>query len=345
MDSYKLVLVLGFLAASAAGAWAWRRNAPRSFWFCVGFPLRAVWVYLTWSNIASGCKLTRQRTRLRFNLEAVPVAGAASRSATTLMQHKRKMRRVDVERAPRLGLLKPTALGWRVRVKLHDGQIPADYTDVAERLAHAWRVQAVRVLEHKPGKITLVVTRLDPLTEVSGDPVTGDLLTVRPGMLETGDAWVMDFRVMPHWLIAGATQSGKSTLINAVIRGLAPQPVALIGFDLKGGVELTPYAPRLSALATTRKECNEILDDLIGILEDRMTLCRDSGVRNVWKLPDKSPTGPDPGPRRRGRRTLPHGRQVREGRGGQDGYQPAAGRSARPCVRCPPAGVWSAHRL
>jgi DNA segregation ATPase FtsK/SpoIIIE-like protein len=80
------------------------------------------------------------------------------------------------------------------------------------------------------------------------------LLTVRPGMLETGQPWVIDLRVVPHWLNAGATQSGKSNLANAIIKGLSPQPVALIGFDLKGGVEFTPYAPRLSALATTRTE-------------------------------------------------------------------------------------------
>ena len=52
----------------------------------------------------------------------------------------------------------------------------------------------------------------------------------------------MDLRVVPHWLNAGATQSGKSNLANAIIRSLSPQPVALVGFDLKGGVEFTPYA-------------------------------------------------------------------------------------------------------
>ncbi|MFC7646968.1 FtsK/SpoIIIE domain-containing protein [Streptosporangium lutulentum] len=50
----------------------------------------------------------------------------------------------------------------------------------------------------------------------------------------------MDFRTVPHWLNAGATQSGKSNLANALIIGLSPQPVALVGFDLKGGVEFTP---------------------------------------------------------------------------------------------------------
>ncbi len=280
----KLIFGLVVLAAAAAGAAAWRRYAPRSFWFWIAFPLRAIWVYLTWGHVAYGCKLTRKRHRMRLSLEAVHLASAAS-DITTFTQ-RRKIRRVPVDKAPRLGLLRPTELGWWVRVKLHDGQIPADYTAAAERLAHAWRVHAVRVVENGPGRIILVVNRVDALASVTGSPETGELLKVRPGMLETGQPWVIDFRVMPHWLLAGATQSGKSTLINAIIRGLAPQPVALVGFDLKGGVELTPYSPRLSALATTRTASVELLDGLIRILEDRMRLCRKAGVRNVWQLPE-----------------------------------------------------------
>lgn len=66
------------------------------------------------------------------------------------------------------------------------------------------------------------------------------LLSIRPGMLENGRAWVIDFKAVPHYQIARATQSGKSNLANAIIKGLAPQPVALVGFDRKGGVEFSP---------------------------------------------------------------------------------------------------------
>lgn len=119
------------------------------------------------------------------------------------------------------------------------------------------------------------------------EPETGELLKVTPGLLETGRPWVIDFRVIPHWLNAGATQSGKSSLANAIIKGLAPQPVALVGFDLKGGVEFTPYAPRMSALATSRAECGGLLDDLVRVLADRMRTCRSNGARNIWRLPDE----------------------------------------------------------
>ncbi|WP_037560230.1 FtsK/SpoIIIE domain-containing protein [Spirillospora albida] len=282
-ESMTLLVVL---AVVVGGLWAWRRLHPVSFWYGVVFPARAVLVYLSWHHVASGCKLTRNRRRFRLTLDALPVVGPASRNAATVVEHKRRVRRVDVERAPRLGVLRPTRLGWRMRLRLHDGQVPADYERAAEGIAHAWRVHSVRVVDVRPGYVTLWATMRDPLVEVTAEPETGELLTVRPGKLENGRDWVIDFRTIPHWLNAGATQSGKSNLANAIIKGLAPQPIALVGFDLKGGVEFTPYAPRLSALATTRKESVDLLTDLVGEVETRMALCRTHGARNVWTLPD-----------------------------------------------------------
>lgn len=165
-------------------------------------------------------------------------------------------------------------------------KVPADYARAAEQLAHAWRVHAVRVIASSPGRVWLLATRTDPLVRVDITPAAGELLAVRVGMLETGEPWVIDFRVVPHWLNAGATQSGKSNLANAIITALAPQLVALIGFDLKGGVEFTPYASRLSALAITRAESCRLLDELTQLLAARMDLCRQYGARDMWRLPE-----------------------------------------------------------
>jgi S-DNA-T family DNA segregation ATPase FtsK/SpoIIIE len=118
-----LILAGVALAAAAAGALAWRHYYPRSFWLYAAFPLRAAHLYLTWARVASGCGLTIKRRRWRWSLEAVPVAGTLSRTADAAMTvaGKRRVRRVDVEHAPRLGIPRPGALGWRVRVKLLDG--------------------------------------------------------------------------------------------------------------------------------------------------------------------------------------------------------------------------------
>jgi S-DNA-T family DNA segregation ATPase FtsK/SpoIIIE len=166
-----------------------------------------------------------------------------------------------------------------------EGQTPGDYADAGERLAHSWGVHAVRVSSPRPGRVVLMATMRDPLVKVDKLPPSPDLLKVTVGRLETGRPWVIDFRTVPHWLNAGATQSGKSNLANALIVGLAPQPVALVGFDLKGGVEFTPYAPRLSALATSRAESVALLCDLVGLMIDRMGLCRQAAARNIWQLP------------------------------------------------------------
>jgi FtsK/SpoIIIE family len=285
MTNPLLYLVLGALAAVAVGVPAWAHFAPRSYWLTIGFPLKAARVYLTWTHVTASCGLAAKRRRWRFTLDAIPVAGGLTRASLQL-QRRHRLRRIDVPHPPGLGLLRPNARGWSVHVRLREGQVPADYAKAAEALAHAWRVHAVRVTLRGPGRIKLLATRADPLVTVAIDPASADLLTVRPGRLETGQPWVIDLRTVPHWLNAGATQSGKSNLANAIIKGLAPQPVALVGFDLKGGVEFTPYAPRLSALATTRTESCALLDDLVRLLGDRMAACRQHGARNIWRLPD-----------------------------------------------------------
>jgi S-DNA-T family DNA segregation ATPase FtsK/SpoIIIE len=188
-------LMLGALAATAAGVPAWRHFAPRSFWFLAAFPIKAVRVYLTWAHVTASCGLASRRRRWRWTIDAVPVAGSIARTGVLLTQ-RRRVRRVEVPDPPGLGVLRPNVLGWSVRVRLREGQVPADYVRAAEQLAHAWRVHAVRVTASSPGRVRLLATRTDPLTTVSIAPEAGELLTVRPGMLETGQPWVIDFRTV-----------------------------------------------------------------------------------------------------------------------------------------------------
>jgi S-DNA-T family DNA segregation ATPase FtsK/SpoIIIE len=277
-----LAYTLGALAACAAGLWAWRRYHYASFWLLVGFPLMALSVRASWRRVASGCGLTKKRHRFWFTTVPGLVA------STGVVKVRRRFQRVAVDVKPWMWPPRPSRNGWQVTLHLLEGQIPADYANVAERLAHSWGVHAVRVSSSKRGRVTLAATMRDPLVRVDLVPPSTDLLKVTVGRLETGREWLIDFRTVPHWLNAGATQSGKSNLANALIVGLAPQPVALVGFDLKGGVEFTPYAPRLSALATTRGESVGLLDDLVALMVDRMGLCRTAGARNIWQLPDAS---------------------------------------------------------
>jgi S-DNA-T family DNA segregation ATPase FtsK/SpoIIIE len=270
---------LAYLAAMLTAVWTWRHWHYRSYWLLIGYVVTAITVRITWRKVALGCGLTKKQQRWWFTI--VPRAVAS----TGIVKVRRRFQRVAVDVKPRMWLPLPTRNGWRVTVNLLDGQVPADYSDAAEQLAHAWGVHAVRVSSHRPGRVVLAVTIRDPLVRLDTLPTSGQLLKVIVGKLETGGPWAIDFRIVPHWLNAGATQSGKSNLANALIVGLAPQPVALVGFDLKGGVEFASYAPRLSALATDRAESLALLDDLVAMMLDRMALCRTGGARNIWQLP------------------------------------------------------------
>jgi S-DNA-T family DNA segregation ATPase FtsK/SpoIIIE len=173
-------------------------------------------------------------------------------------------------------------------VRLLPGQVPEDFVKAAPAMAENWQVHGVRVTSWKPGVVRIGASVRDPLAapRVPKQREPGRLLRVVVGALETGAAWVIDLRRVPHWLIVGATRSGKSTLINALVAGLAPQPVALVGIDCKGGMELSLYEPRLSALATNRAQAVKLLAALVDLTLDRMTVCRAARVRNIWGLPE-----------------------------------------------------------
>jgi len=125
--------------------------------------------------------------------------------------------------------------------------------------------------------------------------VAGGLLKVPVALREDATPFVRDYRTIPHQLTLGATLSGKSMYLRHLIAGLAPQPVALVGIDCKRGVELAPFAPRLSALATDPEQAAELLPVLIKEMEDRYDLIKDRQglagapdeeiTSDIWGLP------------------------------------------------------------
>ncbi|MBZ6248787.1 cell division protein FtsK [Streptomyces olivaceus] len=247
-----------------------RRHSPVWHWYLAGYPVTAFRVLATWRKVAMLNDLSVTRRPPRGLLGDLVVKGDSLRPVI-----------------PRASFPRATRMGLTVTVRLHAGQTPAMYMKAADALVHAWKVHAVRVTSPERGLVLLTATATDPLQRPGLATAPAELLAALIGVLESGGAWVMNLRLVPHWLIAGATRSGKSTLLARLITQLAPQRVALIGIDCKGGMELGLFADRLSALATCRKEAVAVLFALAADMRERMTACRSAGVRSIWELPDK----------------------------------------------------------
>lgn len=115
----------------------------------------------------------------------------------------------------------------------------------------------------------------------------GSPLTVALGRDVSGDPVVADLTRMPHLLIAGATGSGKSVCINALICSLlmnnAPETVRLIMIDPKM-VELPSYngIPHLlGPVITETSQATGALAWLMLQMDDRYRAFADAGARNI----------------------------------------------------------------
>ncbi|MFF8952399.1 FtsK/SpoIIIE domain-containing protein [Streptomyces sp. NPDC014940] len=270
------VLILLLLAVAVLVAV--RRRLPVLFWWLVGYPVVTLRVLTSYRATMDACGLT--------------VPASAVRRATARM-----MGRQAAPVPPRRSLPRPTGSGLVMRLRMAAGQAPEDFTASADRLRHAWGAHAVHVRPTKPGRLELRLVGWDVLADVR--PARRSLqtgpLSLPLALREDGHWHVRDFRTVPHELILGATQSGKSVYLRNLLCGLARQPVALVGIDCKWGVELAPFAPRLSALADTPDRANDLLDVLVEEMEARFRLIGMAGgagpdtvlTSDVWGLPEK----------------------------------------------------------
>ncbi|MBW7650010.1 DNA translocase FtsK [Anoxybacillus sp. ST4] len=112
-------------------------------------------------------------------------------------------------------------------------------------------------------------------------------LTVALGLDISGKPIVTDLKKMPHGLIAGATGSGKSVCMNAMLVSLlykaTPRDVKLLLIDPKM-VELAPYnhIPHLvSPVITDAKAATAALKWAVCEMERRYELFAHTGVRDI----------------------------------------------------------------
>lgn len=135
------------------------------------------------------------------------------------------------------------------------------------------------------------------LRELVQSPVWKGAIPVPFGREAGGIATIHDLAAMPHLLVAGATGTGKSVFLNALITSIlvtrASTDVRLAMVDMKG-VELIQYAnvPHMMwNVATEVDTAKTLLDKLILEMESRYNTFAKASVRSIteYRLTKKMP--------------------------------------------------------
>ena len=128
-------------------------------------------------------------------------------------------------------------------------------------------------------------------------------LPVAYGRTITNEVFMFDLAKTPHLLVAGATGTGKSVAINAIITSLLykkhPAELKLVMVDPKM-VEFAPYKPLIKHFLAAQPEtdpeqvvitdCDRVINTLNSLvieMDNRYKLLMDAGVRNLDDYNDK----------------------------------------------------------
>jgi S-DNA-T family DNA segregation ATPase FtsK/SpoIIIE len=167
---------------------------------------------------------------------------------------------------------------------------------LADDLAIALRVPAVRVVAPIPGKNTVgvevpnekrVMVRMRDLIDASPQDVADMSIPLFLGKDVSGRPLAIDMAKMPHLLIAGRTGTGKSVCLNTLILSIlatrSPEQVRMLMIDPKM-VELSPYKriPHLMhPVITDMKKAEAVLAWAVDKMEERYDLLARCGVRHL----------------------------------------------------------------
>lgn len=288
-------------------AWAWARFVAQAVpWFVAllaawlvvkvwhldaGSPHRAITrglVRARWQSVARSSGLAVVRDRGGALGAGAPSLGHVLTGDLTRRQGGQQLaRRPPVERLPRLraGHASPDRLTVTWRVTPARGQTVEDVADKAQALADGLGVDRV------------VVRRVGPaageLTAYLGDRFA-EAQRWEPVLVEAGIPWGADEHgkvcVFPlgqgHGLVAGATGSGKSAVVNALVASCAVRPdVALLGVDLKR-VELGPWRERFTDLAVDPAHAARLVAEVADEVRRRYCLLEAAGLRRMTSPAD-----------------------------------------------------------
>lgn len=167
---------------------------------------------------------------------------------------------------------------------------------LADDLSMALRAVSVRILAPIPGESVVGIEIPNPrrekvflkqIIESEAYQNADSKLTLALGKEISGTPFLADLARMPHLLVAGATGTGKSVSINAMVLSVlykaTPQDVQFIMIDPKM-LELTIYEdlPHLLVpVVTDAKKAGVALFWAMDEMDRRYRLMRDKGARNI----------------------------------------------------------------
>ena len=168
-------------------------------------------------------------------------------------------------------------------------------TSLADDLCLALQAESVRI-DRVAGKSTVGIEipntnretiGLREILETDEFASSASRLTLALGKTIAGAPYVSDLARMPHLLIAGATGSGKSVLLNSLICSIlyksTPDEVKFILIDPKR-VELGVYQDiphLLTPVVTDPKKASDVLRWIVFEMESRIKMLASEGVRNI----------------------------------------------------------------
>lgn len=223
-----------------AGLLAWPSWGPTS-WLRVSDRAAARSHRRTWDFVAVAVGLSTTRTTTDGSVQVVP----------------RLLRRGTTTREGVATL----------RLRYAPGQTLADVERSAPAIAAMLAGHSVRVAPDGPTRAIVTLALRDQLhtTTYTPRPVAKGghpLASVEVGRTMSGQPWTVNARV--HSLVAGATGSGKGSVMWSLLLALGPAVTAgtvrLVGIDLKAGMELIHGRGMFSAVATTPEEAVAVLE-------------------------------------------------------------------------------------
>lgn len=187
--------------------------------------------------------------------------------------------------------------GMTIDLLMRGGQTLSDWSndDTRNRLADYIAVPAVTASSPAPGWVRLEIRVHDTLAEPATTSIleaTGvDLEAAMVGVREDGTPWLLRI-LYTHILLAGATGSGKGSVLWSILAALGPAIKAgyvdVWMIDPKGGVEFGKGENRIFVeFATNAETILAALEKAVKEMDERLARMRAAGLRKLVPTPDE----------------------------------------------------------